>query len=169
MTTMSNLRIEEIRRRVRTSYDELHQLLAGPIASIDTTHIYQSPGSEEWTIMENLAHIVEFLPYWGDEIAKLVANPGQNFGRTQQDEGRLRAIAEHGSDSMAQVRAALPESYARLDQVLRQLQDSDLELLGHHPILGDHNLAWFVDEFVIKHLESHILQITSCIPDQAQG
>jgi hypothetical protein len=166
---MSNLRIEEIRRRVRTSYDELNQLLDGPIASIDTTHIYQSPGSGEWTIMENLAHIVEFLPYWGDEIAKLVANPGQNFGRTQKDEGRLRAIAEHGSDSMAQVRVALPESYEHLDKVLRQLQDSDLELIGHHSTLGDHNLAWFIDEAVTKHLESHILQIASCIPDQSKG
>ena len=112
--------------------------------------------------MENLAHIIEFLPYWGKEIAKLVARPGLNFGRTQQDEGRLRAIAEHRSDSIAQAKAALPESYEHLDKVLRQLQDSDLELMGHHSTMGEHKLGWFIEEFVVKHLEDHVLQIKSC-------
>jgi hypothetical protein len=162
MPTISNPRTEEIRHRVHASYNELSQLLDGPIANMDTTHIYQSPGSGEWTIMENLAHITEFLPYWGNEIAQLVAHPGQNFGRTQKDEGRLHAIAEHGSDSLAQVRAALPESYEHLDKVLHQLQDSDLDLTGHHSTMGDHDLAWFIDEFVAKHLDDHILQIKRC-------
>ena len=112
--------------------------------------------------MENLAHIIEFLPYWGDEIAKLVLRPGQNFGRTQMDEERLRAIAEHGSDSMVQARVALPKSYEHLDKILCQLQDSDLELMGHHSTKGERTLGWFIDEFVVKHLEDHIQQIKHC-------
>jgi uncharacterized damage-inducible protein DinB len=163
MTMTSNPRIEEIRRRVRASYDELNQLLNSPLANEGLARIYQSPGSEAWTIMENLAHITEFLPYWGDEIAKLVARPGQNFGRTQKDEGRLRAIVEHGSDSLAQARAALSESYEHLDKVLRQLQENDLELTGYHSTFGDRDLAWFIDEVVIRHLENHILQIKGCL------
>ena len=142
MTITSNPRVEEIRRRVRLSYNELDQLLDS-LATIDTTRIYQSPSSGEWTIMENLAHIIEFLPYWGKEIAQLVAHPGLNFGRTQQDEGRLRGIAEHKSDSLAQVKETLPESYEHLDKVLRQLRDSDLELMGHHSTMGEQKLGWF--------------------------
>jgi hypothetical protein len=163
MSTVSNPRVEEIRRRVRVAYNELNQLLDGPIASMDMARIYHSPEPGEWTIMENLAHIIEFLPYWGDEAAKLVAHPGQHFGRTREDEGRVRAIAEHGSDSLAQARTALPESYKHLDKILLQLQDSDLELTGHHPTWGEHNLSWFIDESVAKHLEDHILQIRSCL------
>jgi hypothetical protein len=162
MSTVSNPRVEEIRRRIRVAYNELNQLLDGPIASMDTARIYRSPEPGEWTIMESLAHIIEFLPYWGDEIAKLVAHPGQRFGRTRNDEGRLRALAEHGTDSLAQARAALPESYEHLDKILRQLQDSDLELTGHHPTMGERNLGWFIDEYVAKHLEDHIVQIKSC-------
>jgi hypothetical protein len=64
---------------------------------------------------------------------------------------------------MAQVRAALPESYEHLDKVLSQLQDSDLDLMGHHPVWGDHDLAWFIDESVVKHLDDHILQIKECL------
>ena len=55
--------------------------------------------------MENLAHIVEFLPYWSDEAAKLVIQPGRKFGRTKDDEGRQAALREHGRDSLAQIRA----------------------------------------------------------------
>ena len=92
-TSASNPRIEEIRRSVRSSYDALNQLIDGPLSTVDSSLLYQSPGQDEWTVMENIAHIIEFMPYWADESAKLIAQPGQNFGRTQQHEGRLRALA----------------------------------------------------------------------------
>lgn len=159
----SNQHIEEIRRQVRTSYDELNRLIEGPLSHIDPNQLYRSPGGEEWTVMENLAHIVEFLPYWADEIAKLVAQPGQNFGRTMQHEGRLRAIQEHGSDSLQEARTALPASYAHLDHVLSSLKDSDLELTGHHSKFGDCKLAWFIEEFVMQHLANHVEQLKDCL------
>ncbi len=163
MMATSNPKVEEIRRTVHASYNELNQFLDGPAAQVDPARIYQSPGSEEWTLMENLAHIGEFLPYWGDQIAKLAAHPGQQFGRMQKDEVRLRAIAEHASESMAQTRATLSEGYEHLDEVLGQLQDSDLEVTGQHSTMGEHNVAWFIDEFIIRHLANHILQMQQCL------
>ncbi len=62
MTITNNPRVEEIRRRVRASYNELNQLLDGPIANVGTARIYQSPRSGERTIMENLAHIADLVP-----------------------------------------------------------------------------------------------------------
>jgi hypothetical protein len=103
------------------------------------------------------------MPYWGNEIAKLAATPSQPFGRTQQHEGRLRAIAEHGKDNLAQAKAALPGSYEHLDHVLSSLKDSDLALHGQHPKYGDRDLAWFIEEFVTQHLDSHIDQMQHAI------
>src|SRR5579859_4109597 len=157
MTTGNNPNVEVIHRRVRTSYDELNRLLDGPLATMDTTKVYRSPGSGEWTIMENIAHIVEFLPYWADEVAKLVAQPGQNFGRTQQHEGRLYAIKEHGADSLDAARAMLPGSYEHMDTILSTLRDSDLELTGRHMKFGERTLSWFIEDFVTKHFEDHII------------
>src|SRR6266702_8127022 len=125
-TIPANPKVEAIREKVQNSYAELHQLIGGPLASIDASKLYQSPAENEWTIMQNLAHIVEFMPYWAGEIEQLVAAPGRNFGRTQQDEGRLKAISEHGSDSLNEIKAALPGSYARLDEVLGSLRESNL-------------------------------------------
>jgi uncharacterized damage-inducible protein DinB len=162
-TSTNNPKVEEIRHSVQSSYNELNQLIAERLATLDPAKLYQQPAANEWTIIESLAHIVEFMPYWADEIEKLVAAPGQNFGRTMQDARRLRAINEHGSDDLEQIRAALPGSYARLAQVLGELKDSDLELTGHHSRFGDQTLAWFIEDFVTHHLTSHLEQLSACL------
>ena len=113
--------------------------------------------------MQNLAHIVEFMPYWASEIEKLVAEPGSNFGRTPEDVGRLQGISEHEMASLSKIKAALPGSYHRLDEVLKKLKDSDLELTGIHVRYGEKPLDWLIEEFVTNYLRGHVEQIKSSI------
>jgi uncharacterized damage-inducible protein DinB len=162
-TGPANPNVETIRLSVQRSYNELNQLIDGPLASLDPDKLYDAPVENEWSIMQNLAHVVEIMPYWGNEIEKLVASPGQNFGRTMQHEGRLQAIREHSSDTLEQVKAALPGSYARLQEVLDKLKDSDLELTGIHSRFGEKPLDWFIEEFVTQHLINHVEQIKMCL------
>ena len=159
----ANPRVAAIHDYIKRSYAELNELLDGPVAALYANKLYQEPTENEWTIMESLAHIVEFMPYWADEVTKLVARPGQNFGRTQQHEGRLAALREHGHDTLSQARAALPGSYAHLDETLSRLHDSDLELTGQHVKFGERTLAWFIEEFITKHLHGHIVQMRECL------
>ena len=159
----ANPEVDAIRENVRISYTALNQLIDGPLASLDTSKLYQSPAENEWTIMQNLAHTVEFMTYWAGEIEKLVAEPGRNFGRTAQDEGRLRGISEHEKDNLSSIKAALPVSYARLNEVLGSLKDSDLALTGKHPKYGEKSLDWFIEEFVTGHLSGHVEQIKWCV------
>ena len=162
-TIPPNSKVEAIREKVQNSYAELHQLIDGPLASIDASKLYQSPAENEWTIMQNLAHIVEFMPYWAGEIGKLVAEPGRNFGRTQQDEGRLRGISEHEKDNLKKIKAALSGGYVRLDEMLGSLKDSDLDLVGKHVRYGEKTLDWFIEDFVTNHLSGHVKQIKRCL------
>ena len=162
-TTPANPKTEAIRQSVQKSYADLNQLIDGPLASLDTSKLYQVPAENEWTIMQNLAHIVEIMPYWAGEIEKLVATPGQNFGRTAQDERRLAAINERGTDSLEQIKAVLPGSYARLDEVLSSLRDSDLELTGQHIRYGEKPVGWLVEEYVTGHVNGHLEQIKGCL------
>ncbi|MBE3561746.1 MAG: DinB family protein [Ktedonobacteraceae bacterium] len=162
----ANPAVAEIRRRVRAAYDELNRLIDGPLGTTPQERLYQAPAPGEWSIMENLAHIVEFMPYWADEIAQLVAEPGRRFGRTQQHEGRLRAISEHGHDTLQAIKAMLPASYEHLDRVLLSLKDRDLALSGQHVKFGSHTLAWFIEDLVTGHLEAHIEQIQRAMPQK---
>lgn len=159
----ANPKVAVIQQQVSQSYNELNALLDGPVGALYAEKLYQTPTESEWTVMENLAHIAEFMPYWGNEATKLVARPGQKFGRTMDDEGRQAALCEHGHDSLAQLRAALPGSYARLDNVLSRLNDSDLELTGHHSRYGEKMLEWFIEDFITKHLRDHVAQIRACL------
>ena len=162
-TTPANPKTEAIRQSVQKSYADLNQLIYRPLASLDTSKLYQVPAENEWTIMQNLAHIVEIMPYWAGEIEKLVATPGRNFGRTAQDERRLAAINERGTDSLEQIKAVLPGSYARLDEVLSSLRDSDLELTGQHIRYGEKPVGWLVEEYVTGHVSGHLEQIKECL------
>ena len=155
----SNSRVEAIRESVRQSYAALNQLIDGPLATLDPQKLYQSPGDDEWTIMQNLAHVVEFMPYWGNEVTKLVARPGQNFGRTMKDERRLQFIQDNEHDTLEQIRAQLPASYTSLQAALESLTDSDLTLTAIHVRYGEKSLDWFIEEFVTRHLSDHVEQI----------
>src|SRR5207248_3390848 len=126
-TAPANPNVEAIRLSVQKSYTELNQLIDGQLAALDPDKLYKTPVENEWSIMQNLAHIAEIMPYWANEIEKLVAKPAQNFGRTMQHEVRLQAIREHGSDRLQQMKVALPASYARLQEVVSKLTDSNLE------------------------------------------
>jgi uncharacterized damage-inducible protein DinB len=164
MTTASaNPKMEEIRRRVASAYRAYTQLIDDQLTTLDPAKLYEPPEPTEWTIMENLAHVREIMPYWAGQIEQLLAAPGQKFGRTQKDEDRLRAIDEHRFDSLEQARAALPGSYACLEEVLEKLTDRDLALTGSHSTFGERTLDWFIDEFVTRHLEGHVEQLQRCL------
>ena len=155
----NNPQIAAICQSVQHSYAELNELIDGPLASLDPQKLYQPPAENEWTIMQNLAHVAEFMTYWANEIAKLVANPGQNFGRVMTDEHRLKFISDHEHDTLPQIQSLLPTSYAHLEEVLGTLKDSDLELTGIHVRYGEKSLDWFIEDFVTKHMSDHVVQL----------
>lgn len=154
-----NPRTEAIRREVLASFEDLLGLVDGPLAQLDSSALYASTSSDEWTIMEILAHVIEFMPYWASQFSKVVSSPGQRFGRTVQDEQRLQGIVEHKNDSLAQAKTALAASYAQLDEMLGSLKDSDLELTAQDYQHGELTLARIINNIVTQHLMSHIKQL----------
>ncbi len=66
-------------------------------------------------------------------------------------------------DSLKGIKVALPVSYARLDETLRSLKDSDLELTGKHVRYGEKTLDWFLENVVTNHLSGHVEQIKWCL------
>jgi uncharacterized damage-inducible protein DinB len=169
MTTLpanSESKITAIRRSIQASYAALCQLIDGPLASVAPEKLYQPPAENEWSIMQNLAHTVEFLTYWANEVEKLIAHPGQNFGRTMQDAGRLQGISERAHNTLQQIKEALPTSYARMEQVLGNLKESDLDLTAYHVKFGECSLDWFIHEFITKHFSDHVEQIRACLAPQ---
>lgn len=162
-TDPANPRIDAIRQDVAASYDAINHLIDGPLAALPPEKLYQEPAKNEWTIMENLAHVVEFMPYWANEAMKVVAEPGRSFGRVATNERRIKEIADHAHDNLEQIKAMLPISYARLQEVMARLQDKDLSVTGKHIRQGEKALASFIEDFITGHLRAHIRQIEEAI------
>ncbi len=158
-TSPANPKVEALRESVRDSIATLRLLITGTLQSTDASKLYQSPAADEWTIMQNLAHIVEFMPYWAGEVDKVLAEPGCLFGRTPDNAGRLQGISQHELDSLSKIDAALSESYVKLDGVLRKLHDSDLGLIGNHVRYGEKSIGWLIDDLIVDHLKGHVEQI----------
>ena len=164
-TSRDNSNVQAIRQSVTSSYNQLHQLLQKQLQLLPAQKLYETLIKGEWTLMESLAHIIEFMPYWGDEIVKLVAHPGQIFGRTHKDEARIQAIEDHKQDTLDETQDALERSYRYLDKALSTLKDSDLELTGHHSKFGEQKLAWFIKDFVTDHFTNHLAQINRSVEE----
>lgn len=158
-----NPKMDEIRRSAAGSYSQIMDLVQTRLKKLPHDQLYLPPAENEWSVMQSLAHIVEIMPYWANEIEKLVAKPGQKFGRVMSDEARNRAIAEHGGDELSQAEAALPGSYSRLEDVLANLTDADLAKTGVHSKYGEKPLEWFIQEFVTDHLRNHLTQLQECL------
>ena len=158
-TTPTNPKIAAICQSVQHSYAALNERIDSSLAALDPQKLYQPPAENEWTIMQNLAHVAEFMTYWANQIANLVAHPGQKFGRVMTDEHRLKFIRDHENDTLQQIKSLLPPSYAHLEEVLSSLKDSDLEITGIHPRYGEKSLDWFIEDFVTKHMSDHVVQL----------
>src|SRR3954447_11660523 len=75
--------------------------------------IHWKPGAEVWTVMDNLCHIVEFIPYWTAQIAQVIQYPEKEWGRTHADPDRLAAVADTSSRDLTAIKEQIRSSVAR--------------------------------------------------------
>jgi uncharacterized damage-inducible protein DinB len=137
----------------------LHAQLLHQLAQLPPEALYQHPDPDEWSIMENLAHVGEFYTFWGSEVRKLQQQPGCNFGRTIDDERRLAGIRAHANDTLDQIEPYLRTSFDELMATLTGLTDADLQKVGHHQRLGDRTMEYYIKHFLIDHLSDHLAQL----------
>src|SRR6266851_8900796 len=70
------------------------------LAEVDPALLYEAPSSGEWTVMELLAHTVEFLRYWPPVMVGIAAESGLSFGRGLDDSNRTGYVLAHGGDPL---------------------------------------------------------------------
>ena len=54
--------------------------------------IHWVPGEDVWTVMDNLCHIREFVPFWTGETLRIVHRPSELWGRDHTDTARRAAV-----------------------------------------------------------------------------
>ena len=120
------------------------------------------PTGERWEWGQVWAHTAEFIPYWLDQVASIVAAPGEGpapFGRTKSDQGRLAAIERDRGAPVSELWSRIDGQIEDLRSTIEDLLEADWERSAAHPTLGTMTVAEIVDEFLVGHLEQHADQL----------
>jgi len=129
------------------------------------------PTGEQWDWSQVWAHMVEFVPYWIEQI-RLVLDTDTHqavpFGRVKTDPDRIAGIEVRRYEPVAGLFARLSEEVADLKAFLADLSEEDWRRTALHQTRGVMPMDRIVDEFLVGHLEEHLAQLESLAPPGAR-
>ncbi len=123
--------------------------------------VYREPAPGEWSAMQILAHVAEFVPYWASQaeaVARRAADD-QPFGRGRDDPSRLDPIAKHAHDTVSEIVERLRLGLDEAQALLRAIPDDGWQKTGHHLLQGEMSVERFVQAFLFDHLAEHSAQL----------
>jgi hypothetical protein len=123
---------------------------------------YGHTPESEWGPPEILGHVDEMLPYWTDELERVLAGDGANpvtFGRIATDQSRMDRIDADRRKPMGDL---LDDIAAGLDRAAAFAAGLDADAaarVGVHPSRGEITVADSIERFLAAHLEDHVVQL----------
>ena len=119
------------------------------------------PAENVWSVMDNLCHIREFVPFWTAEALRIVRRPAEMWGRDHTDADRLAAVTNTAGYRLQDVVADLRRFAAASANTLKTLSDRDLavEATSKNPRWGQKPASFVVEHLLVQHVEKHLGQI----------
>lgn len=119
------------------------------------------PAPGVWSIHEILCHVDEAIPYWAEEIERVVTKPGVEWGRNHANEARLAAVAASSQRKTADVLASVQKGSQRTVALLKKWKDEDMniESPSRNPRFATKPMSFVLDHLIVTHLRNHFGQI----------
>jgi uncharacterized damage-inducible protein DinB len=137
--------------------------LLDDVRNLPDEALYRDPPDGEWSIMRNLAHVAEMLPYWAHQAEAMMRSPGKPFGRTHDDPVRIATIEEHSNDVLEVMLASIQASADECVSALRALPVDAWSKEGEHPSRGVMTVEQMVDAFIVGHVAAHVRQVEEAL------
>jgi uncharacterized damage-inducible protein DinB len=152
--------MEDIRKATATMRSTADEMLA-LVDAMPEASIAWRPAPDVWSVLENLCHVAEFVPYWTAQIAQVIRAPQQQWGRTHHDPDRLAAVAAASSRSLEDVKLAIHSAVLDSASTLNAYTPQQLatEAPSCNPRWGVKPASFIVDTLLVNHLASHLGQI----------
>lgn len=131
------------------------------VDSVRQECIHWKPGPEVWTVMDNLCHIAEFVPYWTAQIKQVIEHPDKEWGRTHQDPDRMAAVADTSSRDLTAVKEQIRSNLAQSVLTLERFSPDQfaIQAPSRNPRWGQKPASFILDNLLVIHLKSHLSQI----------
>ena len=120
----------------------------------------------EWGPREVLGHVDEMLPYWVEELRRVVAGDGVTpvaFGRIATDQSRLDRIDADRRQAAGELVDSIDAGLQRTIDFVNGLSADELDRIGAHPSRGDITVAASLERFLVGHLEDHVEQLRATL------
>jgi hypothetical protein len=160
--------------QARRAIEQMQATLAeieAKVAPLPQAWFAWRPAPDVWSILDNLCHIEEFLPYWSGEILAVVTNPGREWGRTHADADRLAAVANTGMRNPASVLQSIHSHLHTMSNLLAPLDDKTLGMMAasRNPRWGTKPVSFILESLLVEHLAGHCNQIQRNIDQLKHG
>ena len=149
---MMSARIEDLIR----SYAEGPRLLERAVAGLSQAELHFTPGSEHWSIHENVVHVADTDIVAAARMRYVIAEPGATLVSFEQT-ARARAM-DYRSQSLEQALALFRAIRASTTAVLRLAPRDAWERTGINTEAGPQTLEWLVEHFA-DHVPYHLRTI----------
>ena len=125
---------------------------------------HAAQGSEVWSAMQTLGHMVEMLPYWLHHCQTLIAaSEPPAFGRTLDAPERLAGVERGASAEPTEVLRQLEDELRTTANALRLMSETERGKKGLHVRRGEMTVADVVDFFIVAHAEEHLEQVRTAL------
>ena len=143
--------------RLRSTADEI----IAEVRRMPAELVTWVPGDGVWSVMDNLCHIREFVPYWTGEVLRIASSPDGLWGRDHTDAVRLAAVADTAGNQLSTVLNDIQAAANASASALARLTDADLatEAVSRNPRWGAKPGSFVVEHLLVHHIEKHLNQI----------
>jgi uncharacterized damage-inducible protein DinB len=164
----------ETRTRGAAAAEELRvktEVIASDVRRLPAELITWSPAAGVWSVMDNLCHIREFIPFWTGETLRIVRRPAEAWGRDHTDAARVAAVADTAGYALDEVIADIRRAARESADVLMDLTDADLavEATSVNPRWGRKPASFVLDHLLVQHVEKHLGQIRRTVAQFADA
>lgn len=139
----------------------LTEEIAAEVRNLPADLIHWIPAPGVWTVMDNLCHIREFVPFWTGEALRIARRSGEGWGRDQTHAARVAAVTNTSTFEVDAVLADIRKAVRQSAEALKTLTDDDLavEATSKNPHWGVKPASFVVDDLLVDHLAKHQGQI----------
>jgi hypothetical protein len=131
---------------------------------------YGTEPESDWGPKETLAHVDEMIPFWLDQVDRILATEGPDpvpFGRTIADPDRIGRIGRDRELSAGELFDRFDREVAAAVDRIRAFPADAFERIGAHVRLGEMTAAEIVERFVTHHLGEHARQLGEIVDASA--
>lgn len=149
------LRVERFSELIRR-YAEGPRLLEEAVAGISQDELRFSPGSEHWSIHENIVHVADTDLVAAVRMRFVLAEPGATL--VAFDQNRWAQVLRYSSLSLGTALALFRDVREATTEMLQRAPVEAWEFTGRNTESGPQTLDWIVEHFA-DHVHYHLRTI----------